>query len=103
MNNIQSVKPNLISLSNEPTYHFYTNPLSNLDYAKNLSSEYWASSKVNDRFNAYLSKLITAGILTPVYDIKADNYREALYNFSDGTQISFDGLDHMSLNIEYCY
>lgn len=86
------------------TYTYNKQPVSSLDYAKNLSYKLGKSTRNNNYFEAELNKLISNGILTKVYDIIDNGFREALYNFkNENAQISFLGNDHMSLKLFYSY
>lgn len=71
------------------------------DFAHNLGERHGACTWNNDTFNPYLNKLIKQGIITKVYDFLKDGYREALYQFSDDTEIEFFGENHMNMRVFY--
>lgn len=85
-------------------YSYNKEAITSLDQARNLGYELGASTNKDNKFDAELSLLIEAGIITKMYDFNEGGYREGLYNFTNETaQISFQGNDHMGLSLSYCY
>jgi hypothetical protein len=84
-------------------YTFNNSPSYAYEYARNLGYKQGVSTWNDDYFNPYLNKLINAGILTKEYDFVKDGYREAVYTFSDDSQIEFFGENHMTMRIFYNY
>lgn len=84
-------------------YTFEKYPSDSWDYAYNLGERQGISSMNNDCFTPYLNKLIKQGILEEVYDFVKDGQREALFQFSNGSEIEFFGTDYMNFRIFYNY
>jgi hypothetical protein len=84
-------------------YTHISQPIDSLDFAHNLGERHGISTMNNDQFTPYLNKLIKQGILTKQYDFIQDNFREALYTFSNGHEIEFFGTDHMNYRLFYNY
>lgn len=73
------------------------------EFAKNLGERHGASTWNNDYFTPYLNKLVKKEILRKSYDFVKDGYREALYEFKDGSFIEFMGENHMTMRVFYNY
>lgn len=89
------------SLELKQIYDYNNNPTNSLEYAKNLGYKLGLSTHNNDHFNPYLETLINQNILTKIYDFTEGNFREGLYEFEDGAQISFFGTNTMDLKLYY--
>lgn len=84
-------------------YTFDQYASSSYEHVYKLAYKRGLSTWNNDLFNPYLSKLVNNGILTKLYDFTKDGNREAIYTFSDGSEIEFFGTDHMNMKLTYNY
>lgn len=87
----------------EKIYTFDNHATYAYEFANNLGYKHGASTWNDNYFEKYLNKLIKAGILRKSYDFVKDGYREALYEFKDGSYIDFMGENHMSYRLFYNY
>ncbi|PAD85062.1 hypothetical protein CHH57_01765 [Niallia circulans] len=96
-----NIKMNEIELKQVYTYN--KDAITSLDYANNLACKHGLSSWNSNEFEPELTKMVKKGIVSKIYDFVTDGFREALYEFQDGNQITFHGENHMKTKLYYNY